>query len=40
MANSLDMTTTAEGVDVIEYHLSDRRLEDAYLEIVGSGDGE
>ncbi len=25
--------------DVIEFHLSDRHLEDAYLEIVGADDG-
>jgi ABC-2 type transport system ATP-binding protein len=36
----LPLLTAADGVDVIEYHLSDRRLEDAYLEIVGAGDGE
>jgi ABC-2 type transport system ATP-binding protein len=28
------------GCDVVEYHLSDRRLEDAYLEIVGATRGE
>jgi ABC-2 type transport system ATP-binding protein len=29
-----------DGCDVVEFHLSDRRLEDAYLEIVGAGDGD
>jgi ABC-2 type transport system ATP-binding protein len=35
----LPMLTAAEGVGVVEFHLSDRRLEDAYLEIVEAGDG-
>ena len=26
--------------DVVEFHLSDRRLEDAYLEIIGAGNGD
>jgi ABC-2 type transport system ATP-binding protein len=29
-----------DGCDVLEFHLSDRRLEDAYLEIVGADDGD
>jgi ABC-2 type transport system ATP-binding protein len=29
-----------ESCDVIEFHLSDRRLEDAYLELVGADDGD
>ena len=29
-----------DGCDVLEFHLSDRRLEDAYLEIVGAADGD
>ena len=29
-----------EACDVIEFHLSDRRLEDAYLELVGADDGD
>jgi len=30
---------TNDRCDVIEFHLSDRRLEDAYLKIVGADDG-
>ncbi|MEA3509812.1 MAG: ABC transporter ATP-binding protein [Actinomycetota bacterium] len=29
-----------DACDVIEFHLSDRRLEDAYLELVGADDGD
>jgi len=29
-----------DGCDILEFHLSDRRLEDAYLEIVGADDGD
>ncbi|MEA2022774.1 MAG: ABC transporter ATP-binding protein [Actinomycetota bacterium] len=29
-----------DDCDVIEFHLSDRRLEDAYLELVGADDGD
>jgi len=36
----LPLLTGRDGCDVIEYHLSDRSLEDAYLEIVGAADGE
>jgi len=36
----LPMLTGQGGCDVLEYHLSDRSLEDAYLEIVGAADGE
>ncbi len=29
-----------DGCDILEFHLSDHRLEDAYLEIVGADDGD
>jgi ABC-2 type transport system ATP-binding protein len=31
---------TDDACDVVEFHASDRRLEDAYLEIIGAGDGD
>jgi len=36
----LPLLAGQKGCDVVEYHLSDRSLEDAYLEIVGGVDGE
>ena len=33
------MFTSDESCSVIEFHASDRRLEDAYLEMVGADDG-
>jgi ABC-2 type transport system ATP-binding protein len=32
--------TSQPGFDVVEFHADDRRLEDAYLEIVGADDGD
>jgi ABC-2 type transport system ATP-binding protein len=36
----LQLLTGQDGCDVVEFHLSDRRLEDAYLQIVKAADGE
>ena len=36
----LAAVTSQPGFDVVEFHAGDRRLEDAYLEIVGADDGD
>jgi ABC-2 type transport system ATP-binding protein len=36
----LAAVTSQPGFDVVEYHAGERRLEDAYLEIVGRDDGD
>lgn len=36
----IPLLVSDESCDVIEFHLSDRRLEDAYLELVGADDGD
>jgi hypothetical protein len=38
--NLVPALTSGEGYAVLEFHLSDRRLEDAYLDLIGARDGE